>query len=153
MATGLYVLHVIGAVVWVGGMAFAILALRPAAQEALEAPQRIALMSGVFRRFFRTLWHVVPLVILSGWGLIAGWYWGFGASIWHVHLMHLAGLVMSGVFLFVALGPWKRMRAAVAAGDRAAAATALETIRKGVTLNLTLGLLTVGVAAWGRFGG
>lgn len=153
MATSLYVLHVIGAVVWVGGMAFAILALRPAAHEALEPPQRLALMSGVFRRFFRMLWHVVPLVILSGWGLVAGWYWGFGASIWHVHLMHVTGLVMTGVFLFVALGPWKRMRAAVAAGDRPGAAAALDAIRKGVTMNLVLGVLTVGVAAWGRFGG
>ncbi len=153
MATGLYVLHVIGAVAWVGGMLFAILALRPAAHEALEAPQRLALMSGVFRRFFRMLWHVVPLVILSGWGLLAGWYWGFGASVWHVHVMHTTGLVMTGVFLFVVLGPWKRMRAAMEAGDRAAAAAAMDTIRKAVTLNLVLGLVTVGVAAWGRFGG
>ena len=30
---------------------------------------------------------------------------------------------------------------------------ALDMIRKGVTLNLGLGLLTVAVATWGRFGG
>lgn len=153
MATGLYVLHVIGAVAWVGGMLFALLALRPAAHEALEPPQRIALMEAVFRRFFRMLWHVVPLVIVSGWALVWGWYWGFGASVWHVHLMHATGLVMAGIFVLVALGPWRRMRAAAAAGDRPAAAASLDTIRKGVTVNLVLGLLTVGVAAWGRFGG
>lgn len=153
MATALYVLHLLGAVVWVGGMAFAILTLRPAAHEALEPAQRIALMEGVFRRFFRMLWHVVPLVILSGWAMWIGWYWGFAASIWHVHVMHLAGLGMAGVFLFVALGPWARMRAAVAAGDRPAAAAALDTIRKAVTFNLVLGLLTIAVAGWGRFGG
>jgi uncharacterized membrane protein len=153
MTTLLYVLHLLGAVVWVGGMAFAILALRPAAHEALEAAERLALMGAVFRRFFRILWHVAPVVILSGWAMLGGWYWGFGASIWHVHLMHLTGLIMLGVFVFVALVPGRAMRAALAAGDRPAAAAALDTIRKGVTVNLTLGLLTVAVAGWGRFGG
>ena len=32
MATLLYVIHVLGAVIWVGGMAFALTALRPAAR-------------------------------------------------------------------------------------------------------------------------
>jgi uncharacterized membrane protein len=153
MATLLYVLHVLGAVVWVGGMAFALLALRPAAHEALEPPLRLALMAGVFRRFFRILWHVVPIMLLTGWAMLLGWYWGFGASIWHVHLMHLTGLVMAGIFAAVALGPGRGMRAALAAGDRPAAAAALDRIRKGVSVNLALGLLTVAVAAWGRFGG
>lgn len=153
MAGLIYVVHVLGAVIWVGGMAFALLALRPAAHEALEAPQRLALMLGVFRRFFRTLWHVVPLMLLSGWAMLFGWYWGFGASIWHVHLMHLTGLVMAGIFAAVALGPFRAMRAALAAGERAKAAASLDRIRQGVTVNLALGLLTVAIAAWGRFGG
>lgn len=153
MATLLYVLHLLGAVVWVGGMAFALSALRPAAHEALEAPQRLALMLGVFRRFFRVLWHVVPIILLTGWTMYALWYRGFGASVWHVHVMHGTGLVMAVIFAMVALGPFRAMRAALAAGDRAAAAAALDRIRLGVTVNLVLGLLTVAVAAWGRFGG
>jgi len=153
MTTLLYLLHLLGAVVWVGGMAFAILALRPAAHEALEAPDRLALMAAVFRRFFRILWHVAPIVILSGWAMLGSFYWGFGASIWHVHLMHLTGLVMLGVFLFVALVPWRAMRAALLEGDQPKAAAALDTIRKGITVNLALGLVTVAVAGWGRFGG
>lgn len=153
MATLIYVLHVLGAVVWVGGMAFAILALRPAAHEALEGPQRLALMGSVFRGFFRILWHVVPIMLLTGWALWLGWYWGFGRSIWHVHLMHLTALLMAGIFAAVALGPGRAMQAALAAGDGPAAAAALDRIRKGVSVNLALGLLTVAVAAWGRFGG
>lgn len=153
MATLLYVLHVLGAVVWVGGMAFAILVLRPAAHDALDGPHRLALMQAVFRRFFRVLWHVVPLMVLTGWAMFVTAYWGFGASVWHVHLMNLTGLVMTGVFVFVVLVPWRAMRAALAAGDAPAAAAALDRIRLGVTANLALGLLTVSVAAWGRFGG
>ena len=44
------------------------------------------------------------------------------------------------------------MRAALAAGERQAAAAALDRVRRLVTLNLGLGLLTVAVAAWGRLG-
>ena len=153
MATLLYVAHVLCVVVWVGGMVFAMAVLRPAAHAALEGPMRLALMAGVFRRFFRLLWHVVPLVLLSCWGMLFGWYWGFGASIWHVHLMHTTGLVMAGIFVFVALVPWRRMRGALAAGNGPAAAVELDTIRKGVLVNMLIGLATVAVATWGRFGG
>ena len=47
----------------------------------------------------------------------------------------------------------KACSAAVAAGDRAVAGASLEAIRKAVTVNLLLSLLTVGIASWGRFGG
>jgi uncharacterized membrane protein len=153
MATALYVAHVLCALVWVGGMVFSLMVLRPAAHATLEGPQRLALMGAVFGRFFRLLWHVVPILLLSGWAMLFGWYWGFGASVWHVHLMHTTGLVMAAIFVFVALVPLRRMRAALAAGDTAGAAGALDRIRKGVSVNMVIGLATVAVAAWGRFGG
>jgi uncharacterized membrane protein len=149
----LYALHVLGAVIWVGGMAFAILALRPALSEALEGPQRLALMQGVFRRFFLVVWHAMPVLLLTGYALLFGWYGGFRGAGWHIHLMHLTGLVMAGVFGLIFFGPWRRMRAALAGGDRPGAAAALDRVRQLVSLNLGLGLLTTAVAAWGRFGG
>jgi len=148
-----YVVHVLCAVVWVGGMTFALLVLRPAAHATLEGPQRLALMNGVFGRFFFILWHVIPLLLISGWAMLFLWYWGFGASIWHVHLMHTTGLVMAAIFAYLALGPRRRMAVALAAGDGAGAAAALDTIRKGVAVNLVIGLVTVAAAAAGRFGG
>lgn len=148
-----YVVHVLCAVVWVGGMTFALLVLRPAAHATLEGPQRLALMNGVFGRFFFILWHVIPLLLISGWAMLFLWYWGFGASIWHVHLMHTTGLVMAAIFAYLALGPRRRMAAALVAGDGAGAAAALDTIRKGVAVNLVIGLVTVAAAAAGRFGG
>ena len=45
-------LHALAAVVWVGGMFFAHMALRPVAASLLEPPQRLALWVGVFSRFF-----------------------------------------------------------------------------------------------------
>ena len=148
----LYTLHVLGAVLWVGGMGFALLALRPA-MAVLEPAQRLALHEGALRRFFLIVWHAMPALLLTGWALLFFWYGGFRGARWHVHLMQLTGLVMAAVFLALFLGPWRRFRAALAAGDRAAAAPAMGRVRQMVSINLALGLLTVAVAAWGRFGG
>ncbi|WP_207537075.1 CopD family protein [Sabulicella rubraurantiaca] len=147
----LYALHVFFAALWVGGMAFAILALRPSLA-ALEPAQRMALMGGTHRRFFVIVWHAMPIVLLSGYSLLLGYYGGFRGAGWHVHLMHMTGLLMAAVFLAVFFGPWKQMRAALAAGDQAGAAAANDRVRQLVTANLLLGTLTVLVAAWGRLG-
>lgn len=144
-------LHVLFAVVWVGGMAFAILALRPALA-VLEPPQRMALMGRVHKRFFLIIWHAMPIVILSGYWLLFGHFGGFRGAGWHVHLMHLTGLVMALVYLAIFFGPWKRMRLALAASDVKAAAGANDRIRLMVSANLLIGLFTIAIAAWGRLG-
>ena len=148
----LYALHVLGAVLWVGSMAFALLALRPALA-ALEPPQRLLVHEGALRRFFLIVWHAMPALLLTGYALLFGWYGGFRGAGWHVHVMHLTALIMAAVFVALFTGPWKEFRAAMAAGNREAAAGAVDRIRQHVTINLVLGLITVGVAAWGRFGG
>lgn len=148
----LYSLHVLGAVLWVGGMGFALLALRPALAE-LEPPARLALHEGALRRFFLIVWHAMPALLLTGWALLFFWYGGFRGSGWHIHLMHLTGLVMAGVFLALFFGPWRAFRAARAAGNSADAAANADKVRLLVSINFILGLFTVAVAAWGRFGG
>jgi uncharacterized membrane protein len=95
----------------------------------------------------------MPAVLLTGWLLLFGWYGGFGGAGWHVHVMHLTALIMAAVFVALFTGPWKEFRAAMAAGSGRAAAGAVDRIRQQVTIILVLGLITVGVAAWGRFGG
>lgn len=150
--TPLYVLHLLGAVLWVGGMAFAIVALRPSLA-GLPGPQRLEVLRGVYRRFFLVVWHAMPVMLITGYVLLFGWYGGFAGAGWHIHVMHLTGLIMSAVFLAIFFGPWKTMRSALAAGETAPAAAAADTVRKLVTANLAIGLLTVIVAGWGRFGG
>ena len=153
MGSLLLILHVIGAVIWVGGMAFALLVLRPAVHEVLEAPQRLALMTSVFRRFFLIIWHAMPIVILSGWALFFVWHGGFAGAAWNLHLMHLVGLIMGLVFLGVFFGPWRMMRQAQAAGNRPAAAKAVDSIRKLIAMNLILGLGVIAVSLMGRIAG
>ena len=65
-----YTLHVLAALVWVGGMFFAWMVLRPAAMVALEGPARLKLWAQVFPRFFVWVWIAVVLLPISGIGLL-----------------------------------------------------------------------------------
>lgn len=150
MLSPLYALHLLGAVIWVGGMAFALFALRPAAAATLEGPQRLALMELVYRRFFLIVWHAMPIVIVTGYAILFAGFGGFAGVGWHVHVMNLTGLVMAGIFVAIALGPFRRMRTARGAGDMPAAAAAMDTVRKLVSVNLLLGLVTIAIAGWAR---
>jgi len=45
-------LHLAAAIVWMGGMALVILALRPVVIAQMAPPERLALMAAVLNRFF-----------------------------------------------------------------------------------------------------
>jgi uncharacterized membrane protein len=134
--------HVLCAVIWVGGMFFAYVVLRPS-MTVLEPIQRIALHTQVFRRFFLVVWHVMPLILLSGFAVLFGFYGGPAYVGWNVHVMMLLGLVMGAVFLLIVLGPYARFRRTT---ERVTAAAAIDRIRKLIAFNLVLGILTVVVA-------
>jgi uncharacterized membrane protein len=143
----LLMLHLVGAAVWVGGIAFMLLVLRPSLI-VLEPQQRLALHARVFRRFFLYVWHLMPIVLLSGYAMLFGVLGGFGGVNLAVHVMHLLGLFMAAIFLVIFFGPWKAMRAAIAAADQPAAAAAVDRIRALATINLVFGVATVAVGAW-----
>ena len=143
----LLALHLLGAAAWVGGMGFALLVLRPSLG-VLPLPQRLALHGAVFRRFFLLVWHAMPIVLLSGYGLLFGVYGGFAGVNPLVHVMHLLGLAMAAVFAVIFFGPWQTLRTALAAEAAAEAAAAVNRIRLLVTVNLVLGVLTIAVAAF-----
>jgi uncharacterized membrane protein len=134
--------HVLCAVIWVGGMFFAYVVLRPSLS-VLEPMQRIALHTQVFRRFFLIVWHAMALILLSGFAVLFGFYGGPAYVGWNVHLMMLTGLIMSAVFLLIVFGPYARFRRTT---DRATAIASIDRIRKLIGINLVLGLVTVVVA-------
>ncbi len=135
-------LHVLCAVVWVGGMFFAIMVLRPSLA-ALEPPQRMALHTQVFHRFFKIVWHVMPLIILSGYAMIFAVFGGMAGVRWPVHVMTLLGLIMAAVFMFLYFVPYRRFQAATDGPSKAAAA---DMLRKLITVNLAIGIVTIVVA-------
>ena len=146
----LIALHVLAAVIWVGGMAFAYLVLRPAAGE-LPGETRLRLWQRVFARFFPLVWGSVALLLVSGYAMIALGFGGFAGAPLSVHIMQATGIVMMLLFFHLYFAPWRRFSAAVSASDFAAAARELNQIRIIVAVNLALGLLTIAVAASGRY--
>src|ERR1035437_10039270 len=98
-------LHILSVVIWVGGMFFAYVCLRPAALEVLEPPLRLRLWRGVFSRFFVWVWWAVALVAASG--LIMLGQHGFASSPRGWHLMMTSGIVMIAIFIFVATIPYR----------------------------------------------
>ena len=142
-------LHVLGVVVWVGGMFFAYMALRPVAASLLEPPQRLPLWQATLRRFFSWVWAAVALILASGLWMIHV-LGGFGAVGPYVHVMLATGLAMMAIFAQVFFAPFRRLTRFVDAKDWKAAGAALGQIRKLVGLNLILGLITVAVAILGR---
>ncbi|MGB8338763.1 MAG: CopD family protein [Burkholderiales bacterium] len=142
-------LHLLSVAVWVGGMFFAYVALRPAAAKMLEAPERLNLWSATFARFFLWVWIAVALILLSGFGMISTGG-GFKNSPLYVNAMMAAGLVMMAIFAHVYFAPYQRLVRYVAAREWKAAGEQLAQIRKMVGLNLALGLLTITVATVGH---
>src|SRR3712207_2743588 len=97
-------LHSLAAAVWVGGMFFAYMALRPAAG-ALEPPQRLTLWRGTFDRFFPWVWAAVAALLVSGYAMIFLYFGGFSGAGLHVHVMHGIGLVMMALFAHLFFAP------------------------------------------------
>ena len=128
----LLALHLLCAAIWVGGMAFALMVVRPSLG-VLDPAQRTAVLNQVFRRFFRIVWHVMPLLLLSGYAMLFGYFGGFAGVNWSVHAMHALGLLMAAIFLVIYFGPWPKFRAAV---SPARAAGNADRIRKLILLNL-----------------
>jgi len=144
-----YALHLLAAIVWVGGMFFAHMVLRLAAME-LEPAQRLPLWLGVFDRFFPWVWMAVFLLPITGYATIAA-YGGMGAVGWPVHLMQGVGWVMVALFFHLYFVPYRRMHASLADGDLPGAAAHQGQIRLIVTINLTLGLAISALVAAGRW--
>jgi uncharacterized membrane protein len=137
--------HVLSTVIWIGGMFFAYVVLRPSLT-ALEPPQRVALHRQVFRRFFLVVWHAMPLQVITGLWMLFGYYGGFGEVAWPIHAMFTLGVVMAAVFVMIVFGPYRRFRAA---SDPTMIVPALDSIRRMIGLNLVLGLVTIVIAILG----
>jgi uncharacterized membrane protein len=145
-------LHILAAVIWVGGMFFAHQMLRPAAGP-LEPAQRLPLWRRVFARFFPWVWLSIAALLASGYAMVFGVFGGFARLGLHVDIMQGIGIIMVLAFGHLYFAPWARFRRAVDGGDFAAAAGQLDQIRRIVTLNLVLGLVVVVIGATGRYWG
>ncbi|MEE1925634.1 CopD family protein [Pseudomonas sp. 148P] len=142
-----YSLHVLAALVWVGGMFFAWMVLRPAAATVLEGPARLQLWVEVFPRFFSWVWISILVLAVSGVGMLHMHFGTLDTAPRHVQVMIGGGIAMFALFMRIQSLLLPELRKAVEAGDWAAGAAALGRIRKMVGINLLLGITVVLVAA------
>lgn len=140
-------LHLVAVAVWVGGMVFAHFCLRPALSDV--SPQlRLPLIEAVFARFFDWVGVAVLAILVTGGFLLMRF--GGGQAPWPLHLMAALGVVMMLIFGHVRFAVFPRIRRAVQAQKWPDGAQAVDAMRRLVTLNLALGVVTIAVAVLAR---
>jgi len=144
-------LHLLAAVIWVGGMFFAHQMLRPVAASLLEPPLRQPLWVGVFGRFFPWVWVAVLTIPLTGYWMLFGVFGGMANVGLYVHVMHGLGLLMIAIYLYVFFVPYQGLKRAVAAQAWPEGKKHIDRIRDMVGINMILGLITIAVGAGGRY--
>lgn len=146
-------LHLLASVIWVGGMFFAFMFLRPAAVAKLTAEQRLPLWTNVFQRFFPWVWASLLTILVTGFLMIfmLGGFGGVDGVGMHVHIMLLLGILMMLLFMHIFFNPFKKLKWAVAEHDWITAGSELDKIRKFIRVNLILGLVIIVVAGYGQY--
>lgn len=141
-------LHILSVILWVGGMFFAYVILRPAAVDVLQPPERLRLWDNVFQRFFQWVWGAVGVILVSGFYMIYQ-YGGMAYAPHFVHVMLLLGIVMASIYAYVFFACYVPFNLFVAKENWKEAGAMLGKIRKLVGVNLTLGIITTAVAVLG----
>jgi uncharacterized membrane protein len=143
-------LHLLGAVVWVGGMFAAYVCLRPAAGP-LDPAQRFRLWRGFFAKFLPWVGLCVVLLVATGYWMLLVYFGGFAGAPPYVDLMQALGWVMVLLFAGLFHGPWRAFARAVDVEDWPAAGASLNQIRQIVAINLPLGLIVAIIGGTGRY--
>ena len=138
-------LHVMGVVVWVGGMFFAHMALRPAVQ-SLAPPERLTLLAATLSRFVAWVAVAVVAILASGFAMLVM----LDSVRLYVHAMTAVGLAMVAIYAYLVAVPLRVLRGGVAAKDWPRAGAAMQRIRQLVAVNLVLGLVVIAVAYLAR---
>jgi uncharacterized membrane protein len=149
MATAV-ILHLLAAVIWVGGMFFAVYVMRLAAGP-MEPLERVALWGRGFKKFFPWVWIAVFLLPATGYYMVFAGYSGFKDLPLPYHIMHGAGWLMIALYLHMWFGPYARFKKALEGNDVPEAGKNLNQIRIVVTVNLWLGLVNVVLSVLGRY--
>ncbi len=143
-------MHLLGVIVWVGGMFFAHTVLRVALNEMLEPSERLPVMLRVFDRFFPWVWLSVLLILASGYWMLFVVY-QTETTFW-LSFMSVVGTLMAAIFVFIYAIPYHQLSSALKTRDMPKAVAAISLIRQLILTNLSLGLLVTVVSLLGKHG-
>ncbi len=139
-------LHLAGAIVWMGGMAFVLWALRPSLG-GLAPDVRATLIGRVLSRFFTAVWLCIAVLLASGLWMLLSADMRLAPKGWHA--MSGLGALMCLIFAHIWFAPYRQLRRALAQADWAQAGQALARIHPLVVTNFCLGWLAVAaVIVW-----
>jgi len=141
-------IHMLAVLIWVGGMFFVYVVLRPAAAETLDLPKRMNFWSAVLRLFFNWVWASVGVMLITGFYLIY-LYGGITHVSQHVHAMLALGLAMMVIHGYMFFTDYVPFSLHVAKRRWKEAGELLDKMRKLIAANLMLGLLTVCIVMFG----
>lgn len=137
----LLLLHLLGAITWLGGMFFAYFCLRPAAVAVLKPPERLLLWSATLSRFLAYIAVAVVVILATGLSMLL--LVGFAEAPLGLHVMFVLGLVMATIFGYLYFSAFPTLQAHCKAQDWSSAGQALNRIRQLVAFNLILGLFVL----------
>jgi uncharacterized membrane protein len=142
-------IHLVAGIVWMGGMTFMLLALRPATLALMEPQPRARLMGEVWRRFFTVVLVAIAALFFSGSHLytaafkaskLAG---GVGSVPLGWNLMLVLGIAMMLIFGHIYFAGFRKFKRAVKAAEWPLAAKAAGQIHTLMLANFVLGWLAI----------
>ena len=142
-------LHLVAGIVWMGGMTFMLLALRPAALAVMEPQPRARLMLQVWRRFFSVVLVAIVVLFTTGSHLYTALFKamkaanGVGSVPLGWNLMLGIGLLMMLIFGHIYMAGFGKFKRAVAAETWPDAARAATQVHALMVTNFVLGWLAI----------
>ena len=142
-------IHLVAGILWMGGMAFMLLALRPAAAALLQPPERLMLMASVWKRFFPIVLVSIFALFTTGTNLYTTTFRAIKATTgqgsvptgWNIMLV--AGLLMMAIFAYTYWVAFAKFKKAMAETDWPVAGKAAAQINTAMVVNFTLGWLAI----------
>jgi uncharacterized membrane protein len=139
--------HLASGIVWIGGMAIMIWAVRPAAISLFDPPLRLPFLAAVMSRFFKLVAACVFLLLGTGGAMLVGVDMKMAPKGWHAMLG--IGTFMCLIFGHIYMVPFRRLKLALVQQDLPGAAAQMAKIHPMMMLNFALGWLAVGaVVIW-----
>jgi len=142
-------IHLVAAIFWMGGMAFMLLALRPAAVALLEPPERLMLMGAVWKRFFLIVMVSIVALFATGTHLYTAAFraikaaTGQGAVPLGWNVMLVLGLLMMAIFGHIYFAGYAKFKRAMAVQEWPLAGKAAAQIHTLMVTNFVLGWLAI----------
>lgn len=141
--------HLVAAIVWMGGMAFMLMALRPAATALLQLPERMLLMGAVWRRFFPMVMVSIVVLFATGTNLYTTTFRamkianGQGSVPVGWNVMLVLGLLMMLIFGHIYFSGYAKFKRAQAVQGWQLASQSVAQIHTLMMVNFLLGWLAL----------